>query len=77
MVEDEEDLFDEEWLKENPPFAGPYEFARDVEIELKIANDKGRKIEIGTGCQDKDKQGSRQGDSYVPGSGWGYGHFSD
>ncbi len=41
--EDDVGLDWEEWLKENSPFAGPYEFARDREIERKIANDNKRR----------------------------------
>ncbi len=39
-MEEENSEWLNEWLKENPPFSGPYEFARDNEIERKLANER-------------------------------------
>lgn len=92
-------LKQEEMLKENPPFGGPYEkeefkiemtdkngeiwinhititpdpyeFARDQEIERKIANDEQRrKIEEGLRSEGKVEQGPGKRDSHVSSREW-------
>lgn len=60
-------------LGENTTVNEPYIFARDIEIELKIANDKRRKAEGSTGNKSEDKQGPWKRNSYVPGGDWGHG----
>ena len=55
----------------------PYVFARDLEIVLKIADDKRRKEEVSPRDQTEDQQRSRQRNSYVSRGEWGYGHRGD
>lgn len=44
----------------------PYEFARDRDIEEKIANDKRGKVKEGDRAEGQSKQGSGERNSYVP-----------
>lgn len=51
----------------------PYEFAREREIEEKIANDERRKTEKGLRSKEGDREGFRERNGYVPGGDWGSG----
>jgi len=67
------------WTDTELSIVKPYVFARDREIEEKIANDKRkrREAEESFGTEHPDKQGPRKRSSYVPGGEWGYGCSGD
>lgn len=60
----------DEWRWEIKLPEEPYVFARDQEIERKIANDKRRETEGSEGSKSEDKQGSGKRDGYVPFREW-------